>query len=290
MRYRRLGRLGHDSSVIIYGAAMLSSVTQEAADASIAEALAAGINHIDVAAGYGDAELRLGPRVPEIRDRIFLATKTGERAADAAWREINTSLERLRTDRLDLIQIHAVCDVDELDKVTAPGGALEAVVRARDEGLAGGIGITGHGAAAPATHLEALRRYDFDTVLTPLNHFLVRDDGYRRDFDALAAETTRRDIGLMTIKGVARRAWPEGAERTHTTWYEPFDDPRRIAAAVTWLLSHEAVTGIATASDVRLLRHYIAAESTLGTLSPDEVDEILNGVTHYASPFEALSA
>src|SRR5262245_17105261 len=145
MERRRLGRLGHDSSVLLYGAAALAAVDQDTADASIQEALDAGINHFDVAAAYGDAELRLAPRMPEMRSRIFLATKTGERDREAAWAQVNRSLERLGTDRVDLIQIHAVGDIATLDQVTAPEGALGAVLRAQDEGLVGAVGITGHG-------------------------------------------------------------------------------------------------------------------------------------------------
>ena len=159
---------------------------QDTADASVAEALAAGINHIDVAAGYGDAELRLRPWAGEMA-KLFLATKTGERAADDAWRQINASLERLGVDRVDLIQLHAVGDLEDLDRATGTGGALEAAVRARDEGLVGAIGITGHGHEAPATHREALRRFAFDTVLSPWNYVLAGRDGYREDFLGLVA-------------------------------------------------------------------------------------------------------
>jgi aryl-alcohol dehydrogenase-like predicted oxidoreductase len=173
---RRLGRLGHQSSVLIYGAAALSDVTQDVADTSVQEALDGGINHFDVAASYGEAELRLGPWMPQIRDRIFLATKTGQRDRESAWREINASLERLRTDNVDLLQLHAIGDLGELDLATGPVGALEAAVRAVDEGLVGAVGVTGHGSEAAATHLEALRRYPFATVLTPLNPALWRDE------------------------------------------------------------------------------------------------------------------
>jgi len=177
METRRLGRLGHRSSVLIYGAAALGEVSQEVADRSVEEALAAGINHFDVAAGYGDAELRLGPWMSRIRDRIFLATKTGERDREPAWQQINESLSRLQTDRVDLLQLHAVGDLTDLDSAMRPDGALAAAVRAQEEGLVGAIGITGHGHDAPATHLEALRRHPFATVLTPLNPVLWRDEG-----------------------------------------------------------------------------------------------------------------
>src|SRR4051794_15685418 len=168
MEHRRLGRLGHESSVVIYGGAALAEVDQDTADRSVQEALDGGINHFDVAASYGEAELRLGPWMPRIREQIFLATKTGLRERDAAWEQINASLERLQTDHVDLLQLHAIGDLAELDLVTGPGGALEAAVRARDEGLVGAVGITGHGPTAAQTHLEALRRFDFATVLTPL--------------------------------------------------------------------------------------------------------------------------
>ena len=173
MQLRRLGRLGHLSSVLIYGAAALAEVDQDTADASIAAAVAAGINHFDVAASYGDAELRLASWSGHLGQDAFLATKTGQRDAPAAWEQINRSLERLAVDRVDLIQLHAVGDLADLDLVTGRGGALEAAVRARDEGLVGAIGITGHGHRAPATHLEALSRFGFDTVLTPWNFVLA---------------------------------------------------------------------------------------------------------------------
>ena len=286
MEQRRLGRLGHQSSVLIYGAAALSAVDQDTADASVQLALDAGINHFDVAASYGDAELRLGPWMPEIRDRIFLATKTGVRDREGAWAQINHSLERLQTDHLDLIQIHAVGDTGELDLVTRPGGALEAVARAREEGLASAVGITGHGHQAPATHLEALGRFPFDTVLTPLNWVLAQDPAYLADYQALVAEVQVQDAGLMIIKVASRRNWPEGPEgHGYSTWYEPFEDQERIAAAVAWVLSHPEVTGIATPGDVRLLPLVIEAERRLGEIGLDEAEVVLGRATDYSSPF-----
>src|SRR5919199_5419693 len=245
MEKRRLGRLGHQSSVLIYGAAALGAVSQDEADRSIQEALDGGINHFDVAADYGDAELRLGPWMSRIRDRIFLATKTGLRERDAAWAQINDSLERLQADRVDLLQLHAVGDLEDLDACTGSGGSLEAAVRAQEEGLVGAIGITGHGPQAAQTHLEGLRRYPFATVLTPLNPVLWRDEVFRDAYGALVAEVQRQDAGLMTIKTVSRRNWPEGSEPTHTTWYEPYDDAARIRAAVSWVLAHDEITGLA---------------------------------------------
>jgi aryl-alcohol dehydrogenase-like predicted oxidoreductase len=284
METRRLGRLGHESSVLIYGAAALSEVSQDVADASIEEALAAGINHLDTAASYGEAELRLGPWMPEIRNRVFLATKTQERDGEAAYREISTSLERLQTDHVDLLQIHAVGTVDELDLVTARGGALSGAVRAHEEGLVRAIGITGHGHRAPATHVEALRRFPFATVLSPLNWVLTQHAGYLAAYEQLVAEVRRQDAALMVIKTVARRNWP-GA-RDHATWYEPFTDPAVIRAAVSWALAHEEITGLATPGDVRLLRHVIAAEAD--RLDAVEAAGVLAAAPDFSSPFLSM--
>jgi aryl-alcohol dehydrogenase-like predicted oxidoreductase len=286
MEKRRLGRLEHHSTVLIYGAAALAEVSQEVADRSVEEALAAGINHFDVAAGYGEAELRLGPWMSRIRDRIFLATKTGNRDKESAWRQINDSLRRLQTDRVDLLQLHAVGDLDDLDAATGPEGALSAAVRAQEEGLIGAIGITGHGHEAPATHLEALRRHPFATVLTPLNPELWRDEKYRADYEALVEEVQRQDAGLMTIKSVSRRNWPERSEHSHTTWYEPYDDQARITAAVSWVLSHTEVTGIPTPGDVGLLGMLIRAEK--GRIAIDRAQEQLAADGDYSSPFISM--
>jgi aryl-alcohol dehydrogenase-like predicted oxidoreductase len=285
MERRRLGRLGHESSVLIYGGAALSDVTQEVADASIDEALAAGINHFDTAAGYGDSELRLGAVMPNIRDQIFLATKTGERARDAAWRQINNSLERLQTDHVDLLQLHAIGDRTELDAATGADGALHAAIRAQEEGLTTAIGITGHGHEAPATHLEALKRYPFATVLTPLNPVLARDPEYLNAYEALVDEIEYQDAGLMIIKTVAKQNWPDPDVKTYTTWYEPFDQQHQITAAVAWVLDHREVTGLATPSDVRLLSLVINAEQERHTLDSEAAEGVLGAEPVYSSPF-----
>jgi aryl-alcohol dehydrogenase-like predicted oxidoreductase len=287
LRKRRLGRLGHESSVIVYGAAMLSGADQDTADVSIQQALDGGINHFDTAASYGDAELRLGPWMPRIRDQIFLATKTGERQAEPAWAEINRSLERLQTDHVDLIQAHAVGDIEDLDRVTGKGGSLEALVRARDEGLAGAVGITGHGHAAPATHLEALRRFPFDSVLTPWNYALSRREAYAADYAALVAEIGRQDVALRIIKTLARQNWPSD-DHAYTTWYEPLDDQDAVTAAVAWVLSFPEVNAIASAGDVRLLGMQLAAEQAADQLSRAEAERVLDRAAEYSSPFIAM--
>jgi aryl-alcohol dehydrogenase-like predicted oxidoreductase len=270
--------------VLLYGGAALGGVPQDVADASLDQALAAGINHIDTAAAYGDAELRIGAWLPPHRDQVFLASKTGDRDGETAYASVLRSLERLRTDRLDLLQLHSVGTLDELDAVTAEGGALQAAVRARDEGLVGAIGITGHGAQAAAVHLEALRRFPFDTVLTPLNPVLARDDDFRAAYAALVDEVKRQDVGLMTIKTVARRNWT--GSPSYDTWYEPFDEVAPVRAAVSWVLSHQEVTGLATPGDVRLLGTVLAAEAD--RVSREDAEQTLADAADYSSPFLAM--
>ena len=284
MELRPLGTLGFETSVLIYGAAGLSEVDQDTADRSIQQALDAGINHFDTAASYGEAELRLGPWMPQIRDRIFLATKTGDRDAEAAWASINRSLERLQTDRVDLIQLHAIGDLGELDLATGTGGALEAAIRARDEGLATAIGITGHGHDAPETHREALRRFDFQAVLTPWSYVLSRRAPYADSYRALAAECESRGVALRLIKTVARRNWPEPeAAHPYATWYEPLDDAAQLRAAVSWALAEPIVCGLATPGDVNLLGAVIAAEAD--RLPVPDAEAVLEAAPDLSSPF-----
>jgi aryl-alcohol dehydrogenase-like predicted oxidoreductase len=285
MERRRLGRLGHHSSVVVFGGAMLSDSTQEEADRAVEVALGAGVNHFDTAAGYGRSERLLGPWIPRIRDGIFLASKTGDRTAEGAYRSIRRSLEHLRTDRLDLIQLHAVCDTDDLDRATRSGGALDGAVRARDEGLVGGVGITGHGMRAPAVHLEALRRFPFDTVLTPYSYALTRYPAYGRDFEALVEEVVAQDAGLLLIKAVARNLWRSSEPRSHTTWYEPLTVDGDVDAAVTFALARPEATGICSPGDVSLLPAVIGAERRRAGLAMDEVVARLEAVAGYAPPF-----
>src|SRR5215210_4841126 len=286
MEHRRLGRIGRSNSVLIFGGAALGEVSEEEADSAISLALDAGVDHFDTAADYGDSELHYGRWMPEIRDYIFLSTKTGERDRDAARRQIEASLERLRVDRVDLIQLHAVCDLEDLDRATRAGGSLEAAVEALEEGLVGAVGITGHGHEAPATHFEALRRYAFDTVLTPWNYILSTDESYSRDFEALVEEIKRQDAGLMTIKTVSRRNWPEGnpvERQRRATWYEPFEEQEYVDAAVSFVLARVEVTGIPMVGDVGLIGPMIEAERR--RMPPEEAEELLSRAPNYSSPF-----
>ena len=252
MEQRRLGRLGHTSSVLIYGGAALSEVTREVADRSIRLALESGINHFDTAADYGDSELRLGTWMPTIRDRIFLATKTGDSTATGAYDSIRRSIERLQVTRVDLVQLHSVGALDDLDRRTASRGALEGAIRAPEEGLVarsespatdeGARGASGGAATIP-----------FDTVLTPYNyraHWLPGVPTLRgRSFEEVRAQ----DAGLMLIKAVARNLWRAGEERRFATWYEPLDEQSTIDAAMAFALRRREATGVCTAGDVRLL-------------------------------------
>jgi aryl-alcohol dehydrogenase-like predicted oxidoreductase len=288
MEHRRLGRLDRENSVLIFGGAALAEATEEDSDVAIDQALDAGVDHFDTAADYGDSELKYGRWMPEIRDRIFLSTKTGLREKDAAKRQIQDSLERLRVYNVDLLQLHSVGDLEDLDRATGPGGSLEAAIEAKEEGLIGAIGITGHGNEAPATHLEALRRYPFETVLTPWNFILSTDEGYRADYEALVEEIRRQDAGLMIIKTISRRNWPEGGANGHryTTWYEPFDQQEYIDAAVSWVLSHEEVTGLAMAGDVTILPMIL--ETGGQKMSREEAEQVLSRAPDYSSPFISM--
>ncbi len=289
MEHRRLGRLGRENSVLIFGGAALSEVSEQEADRAISLALEAGVDHFDTAADYGDSELHYGRWMPEIRDRIFLSTKTGRRDKDAARREIEASLERLRVDRVDLIQLHAVNDLEDLDRATRSGGSLEAAIQTRDEGLVGAVGITGHGHEAPATHREALRRYPFDTVLTPWNYVLSADEDYRRDFEALVEEVKRQDAGLMTIKTISRRNWSEGNPlegQRRATWYEPFEEQEYVSAAVSFVLARQEITGIPIVGDVGLIEPMIEAEKR--RMPPEEAKAVLSRVPDYSSPFISI--
>ena len=289
MEHRRLGRLGRENSVLIFGGAALAEATEEAGDRALSQALEAGVTHFDTAADYGDSELHYGRWMHEIRDRIFLSTKTGLREKDPARRQIEASLERLRVDNVDLLQLHAVGDLEDLGRATGRGGSLEAAIQAKEEGLVGAIGITGHGNGAPATHLEALRRYPFETVLTPWNFILSTDENYRADYEALVEEMKGQDTGLMIIKTISRRNWPEGdptGDQRYTTWYEPFDRQEFIDAGVSWVLSHEEVTGLAMVGDVTLVPMMLEAEGR--RMSREEAEEVLSGAPDYSSPFISI--
>ena len=202
MEKRRFGRSGHMSTVAIFGAAALWEIEQKDADKVMEMVIEAGINHIDVAPSYGQAEIRIGPWMPRERERFFLGCKTMERTKDGAWNEMQESLKRLQTEHFDLYQLHAITTMDELDACTMNGGALEALVEARQQGLTSHIGITGHGVDSPRIFLEALKRFEFDSILFPLNFVQMSDPEFRRDAEELIATCKEKDVGTMVIKTV----------------------------------------------------------------------------------------
>jgi predicted aldo/keto reductase-like oxidoreductase len=269
MERRRLGRTGHMSSVVAFGAAALSQVSQREADEAIELAIAHGVNHFDVAPSYGEAELRLGPWMARIRQDIFLGCKTQERGKAQAREELRRSLERLRVDSFDLYQLHAVCDMEDLDRALGPGGAIEAIVEARDDGLLKHIGITGHGMLAPRVHAEALRRFPFDTVMTPFNFVLYDDAGYRADWEALLAITQAQDAGIHVIKAIGKAPW-SGRPQTYATWYEPFDEQHEIDSAVAFALGQPVAT-LCSAGEVRLLPMFLAAAERYQQVGAEEL-------------------
>ncbi|MBW7457757.1 aldo/keto reductase [Paenibacillus sepulcri] len=287
MLKRRIGRLGYEGSVVMFGAASLGNVTQEEADESISFARAHGVNHFDTAASYGDAELRMGPIISGIRSDIFLATKTGERTKAKAKEEIYRSMERMKVDSVDLLQLHAVGTIEELDRCTEKGGALEAALEAKDEGIVKNIGITGHGHQAPATHLEALRRFPFATVLLPLNYYMYSLPEYRADFDALMEEAGKQDAAVRVIKAVAKAPWGENQKRNYATWYEPFDQQEVIDACVHFVLSFPGIAGFASAGDIHLFPKIVDAVERFGSMNDEEAARILSAISGYTSVFES---
>ncbi len=257
------GHTGHDSSRVIFGAAGLASMRQERADEVLALLLRHGVNHIDTAADYGDSELRIGPWMAEHRDRFFLATKTGQRTGDAARAELERSLERLRVDQVDSIQLHNLVEPDELETAHGPGGAVEALARARDEGLVRFVGVTGHGTRIARAHLQSLERFPFDSVLLPYSYVALTDDAYRADVDELLGVCADRGVAVQTIKAVARRRWPADHEGPQFSWYEPLADDASIGRATRWVLSNPQVF-LVTTSDAQAMATVLdAAEGDL---------------------------
>lgn len=283
MLKRRFGRSGHMSTLAIFGAAAFMEISQEDADRVMEMVIEAGINHIDVAPSYGQAEERVGPWMKRERERFFLGCKTMERTKEGAWNELRQSLKRLQTDSLDLYQCHAVTTMEELDAITMKGGALEAFEEARREGLFKYIGITGHGVNAPEIYLEALNRFDFDSVLFPLNFIQMANPDYRRHAKELISVCRAKDVGTMVIKSITKGPWGE-QQRTATTWYEPFDDMDMIQKAVNFALSYE-ITGICTAGDVRILPMVIQACENYREFDHEQMEAMIESGKQYEPLF-----
>lgn len=270
------GRTGHDSTRTLFGAAALSRVSQDVADGVLELLEQHGVNHIDTAASYGDAELRIAPWLKGGgRDRFFVATKTGQRTYREARDEIRRSLERLGTDRVDLIQLHNLVDETEWNTAFGPDGALRAAVEARDAGLVRFIGVTGHGLLAPAQHRRSLERFPFDSVLFPYNYVQLRDPVYARDLGALMALCEKRGAAMQTIKAITLGPWQAERPASPTTWYEPLSEQPDIDLAVRWVLGDDRVF-LNTAGDVGLLPKVLDAASRGGTRpTAAEMDDLL---------------
>jgi aryl-alcohol dehydrogenase-like predicted oxidoreductase len=261
------GRTGHNSTRTIFGAAALGSVTQREADRTLHVLVEHGVNHIDTAASYGESELRLAPWLARQRERFFLATKTGERKYAGARDQIRGSLERLGVDHVDLLQLHNLVDEHEWGVALGDGGALQAAVEARDEGLVRFIGVTGHGVTTAAMHLRSLERFPFDSVLLPYSYVQMRDERYAADFDALAKICDERGIAVQTIKTITLAPW-DGRTQTAATWYEPLREQDEIDLAVHWALGRPGVF-LNTVADVELLPRVLDAAKRFEARPPD---------------------
>lgn len=254
------GRTGHLSSRVVFGAAGLATMSQVHADELLSVLLEYGINHIDTAADYGDSELRIAPWMVRHRDDFFLATKTSDRTASGARASLERSLTRLGVDRVDMIQLHDLVEEDEWDLVHGRGGALEALIRAKAEGLVNHIGVTGHGLRIAAMHRRSLERYEYDSVLLPYNFVLMREDPYRAEVEALLSTCAERKVAVQTIKSGARRRW-SGEAGPRFSWYEPILDESAVARAVRYVLQRPQLF-VVSSSDSRLLRPALSAAAT----------------------------
>ncbi len=272
------GSTGHESSRVIFGAAALAVMKPERAHGLLDLLLEHGVNHIDTAAGYGESEVVLAPWLRAHPGRFFLATKTRERSGDAARRGLEKSLERLGVDSVDLIQLHNLVDEDDWQAAHAPGGAVEALAKARDEGLVRHLGVTGHGTFAPAMHLRSLERFPFASVLTPCSHTMLADPEYASDFAKLVDTCAERGVAVQTIKSVARRRWTDEDARKFS-WYEPLLDPDAIRRAVHFVLSRPGLF-LNTSSDARILP--LILDAAQETVEAPSADAIAADVARYA--------
>jgi len=276
MEKRRLGKTEHMSSVITFGGAAFWKVSQTEADAAIELAIEHGINHFDVAPTYGQAEVRLGPWMEKHRKEVFLACKTGARGKTRAWESIKRSLETLRVDYFDLYQFHGVDDLETLNVVLGPAGALAAVLEAREQGLVRHIGITGH---RPFVYVEALNRFDFDTVLFPLNRVLAAHTNDFNDFAPLLETARQKDVGTIAIKAVAKRPW-QAPMHMYRTWYEPFDEQAAIDKSLWYTLS-QGITTTALPADLCLWPMIIDSAERFRSLDVQEQEEAVSEVKRY---------
>ena len=253
------GRSGHLSTRTIFGAASLGNVSQEEADRTLEVLLHYGVNHIDVASSYGDAELRIAPWLAQHRSQFYLATKADARTAQAAKEELHRSLQRMQVDYVDLWQLHSLADPIEWDTALSPGGAIDAAIEAKKQGLIRAIGVTGHGLQIAATHRRSLERFDFDAVLLPYNYITMQSPYYAENFNALLATCQQRNVAVQTIKSIAYKPWM-GRKHTHGTWYEPLENQQDIDLAVHYVLKQPGIF-LNTVGDIHLLPNVLDAAS-----------------------------
>ena len=273
MQKRTLGRTGHDSTVITFGTYALGYVEQDEADPAIQMVLDHGVNHFDIAPTYGHAMERVAPWMPAIRDQIFLGAKTAVRDRDGAWRDVESIMKRMNVDDFDLFQLHSVGTFEQLDLATAPGGSLETLIEMREQGLTKWLGITGHGPEVPATILEAFNRFDFDTVMFPLNPAADRDPEYRQVSSSLLAEANARNVGIQTIKMIARGGWGDGHKECRT-WYDPHRLQDDIDRSLWWVLSQPIHTA-PSCGEINLLSKVLDAAERYQPLSQLQQDEVV---------------
>ena len=281
---RPFGRTGQQSTVTLFGGAALARASQADADRALETLLRYGVNHIDTAAAYGDSELRIGPWMARHRKDFFLATKTRSRSAAEARDDIHRSLERLRVDHVDLIQLHSLGHPDDWDRAMGPDGALEAAMEARAQGLVRFIGVTGHGWSIPAMHLRSLARFDFDSVLLPYNAFMAANDRYRQSFDEVLRLCRERNVAVQVIKSIARGPWAI-SDRTHTTWYQPLEAQPDIDRAVHWVIGLLPDVFINTVGDLALLPRMLDAASRFERRPSEESIAAMVGDTRMSSLF-----
>lgn len=273
MEYKTFGRTGHKSSRVLFGAAALGEVTQKEADDTLALLLDNGVNHIDTARSYGEAEVRIGPWMKDHRSSFFLASKTGMRTKKEALEELKQTLTRLKTDYIDLWQLHFLVDKDEWKTAMGDGGALEAAIEAKEQGLVRYLGVTGHGVDAPVAHLNSLEVYDFDSVLFPYNYTMMQNPVYRENVEKLLEVCRKRDVAVQTIKSLARGEIGD-KKKVYATWYDPITDEDSIQSAVHWVLSNEQVF-LNSSGDITLLPRILKAASIPVVKPSDEEMEAL---------------
>ena len=252
------GTTGHNSSRAIFGAAALGAMKQDRADRTLELIQQWGLNHIDVAASYGDAELRLAPWLKHYRDSVFLASKTGHRTYEKAKKQIHASLERMQVDQIDLIQMHNLTQADQWETAMGTGGAMEALLEAKEQGLVRFLGVTGHGTYAPAMHLQSLEAYPFDSILVPYNYAMMQQPQYADDFNALYNMCQNRGVAMQTIKSIAARRWQDDDEEKRFSWYRPITDADAMKRAIDFVLSRENLF-VNTSSDATLLERSLDA-------------------------------